>query len=65
MDARFRNELRQWFADVGILYLLVVALIGLVFLVRGLQPLLSSGPSFSRRVPAQELSRQVGRVSPE
>ena len=65
MDARFRNELRQWFAEVGILYVLVVALVGLVFLVKGLQPLLSSGPSFSKRVPAQELPRQVGRVGQE
>jgi hypothetical protein len=65
MDARFRNDLRNWFAEVGILYLAVVALVGLLFLVKGLQPLFSSSPSFSKRVAAQELPRHQGRVAPE
>lgn len=65
MDARFRNDLRNWFAEVGILYLAVVALIGLVFLIKGLQPFFSSGPSFSKKVAAQELPRHQGHVVQE
>lgn len=65
MDTRFRDEFKKWFAEAGIIYLMVAALVTLVFLVKGLQPLFSSSPTFSKKVVVAESPRYYGRTAQE
>lgn len=44
MIAVRRNGLRSWFADMGWLYILVIAVVGLAFVFSALLPLLSPAP---------------------
>ena len=63
MDARFRNEVRTWFAEVGVIYLIVVALVCAIFLAKGIELMVSSAPSPGARMAAQQYPGPPGSVA--
>ena len=63
MDARFKHELKTWFAEVGVIYLIVVVLVCVIFVAKGIELMISSAPSPGGRIAAQHYPGPHGSVA--
>lgn len=62
MDTRLRAEVRRWLTEAGGLYVLVIVLVGLCFLIKNSQTLLSCNPTFSKKPALEGPPLQYGRT---
>jgi hypothetical protein len=60
MNIRFRNDVKKWLTEVGVIYALVAIFVGLFFLFVYFRALLSCNPTFGNK-PALVEPPRYGR----